>query len=252
MMKNQERQIVTALVFLMFLLWAGFWWHRDPLFPGSFAGGVLGITAAIFMFEPLIYLIIKRIKPLKNWVVKRVSMPTLLLLHIYTGILGPILAVIHSAHRFESIVGILLVLLMFVVVISGFIGRHILSLISTGLREKKSHSDELIKHLGQAKLDFQASVCNKRISAIGRSHSTLLPAISMENFRQSYSDRSAERKVLTLIDAISDVAYSIKIHDTAKLWFKRWIKIHMVFSLTLYALLIFHISAEIYFGLRWL
>ena len=197
-------------------------------------------------------MIIKRIKPLKKWVSKRVSMPTLLLLHIYTGILGPILAIIHSAHRFESIVGILLVLLMFVVVISGFIGRHILSYISTGLREKKSHSDELIKHLGQAKLDFQASVGSKRISALGRSHRTLLPAISMENFQQSYSDRSAERKVLTLIDAISDVAYSIKIHDTAKLWFKRWIKIHMVFSLTLYALLIFHISAEIYFGLRWL
>lgn len=68
----------------------------------------------------------------------------------------------------------------------------------------------------------------------------------------NYSRTKYKREVLQLIDSLSDVEYSIKIHDTAKLWFKRWLKFHIVISLLLYVILIFHIVTEIYFGLRWL
>jgi len=182
-MNSQERTIVSSLVVLMILLWLGFLWHRDPAFPGSFIGFGVGLSASVLMLIPLVYMTIKRNKSLKKVVTKHIAMPTLLRIHIYAGVLGPILALIHSAHRFDSATGVSLVIFMMVVVISGFVGRYVLGLI---------------------------------------------------------------------IDTISDVEYSILIHDTAKVWFARWLKFHIVISMTLYVVLFFHIFSEVYFGLRWL
>ncbi len=250
-MNNQERHIVTTLVFLMLLLWGGFVWHRDPNFPSSFSGGMVGILATIFMFAPLFYLVIKRIKPIKKWMVKYVSMPKLLLIHVYAGVLGPILGLVHSAHKFDSSVGIALTFLMLVVVISGFIGRYILSLISSRIRDKKELKGELESQLIFAKKELQRSVCSTRIKKLTSTSHSLVRSFSTM-FGVYSSKFSSEQRVLRIIESISDIDYSIKIHDTAKLWFKRWLKFHITISLFLYVLLTFHIFTEIYFGLRWL
>ena len=251
-MNSQERNIIGALVFLMIVLWGGFIWHSAPSFPGSFGGSMVGIVAALFMFFPFFYMIIKRNKSLKKWVKERVSMSTLLLLHIYAGVVGPILGLLHSAHRFDSLLGILLILLMMIVAISGFIGRYILSLISSKLRDKKAMKVELQDCLAHAKIELYVNRNSEQISAIAQTQRTFLLAIPFPSFWNGRAMTSSESNVLKLIDALSDVEYSINIHDTAKLWFKRWLKFHIAISMLLYVLLIFHISAEIYFGLRWL
>ena len=63
---------------LLVVLTLGFYIHRDPRFPGSLAGGVLGISGAALMLVPLLYLFVKRIPPLKRAVTPAVSMRTLL------------------------------------------------------------------------------------------------------------------------------------------------------------------------------
>lgn len=250
-MNNQERHIVTTLVFFMLFLWGGFIWHRDPNFAGSFSGGMIGILAAFLMFWPLFYLIIKRIKPLKNWITKHLSISQLLLLHIYAGVIGPILGLVHSAHKFDSTVGVVLVFLMLVVVISGFIGRYILSLISSHIRDKKSLKEELEAQLEIAKKDLRNSVCSTRIKNLSSIPRTVARSFTAA-FGEYSSKFSSEQRVVRIIESLSDVDYSIKVHDTAKQWFKRWLKFHITISLSLYVLLIFHIFTEIYFGLRWL
>tara|TARA_R110002049_G_C9177390_1_gene563014 strand:+ start:11080 stop:11835 length:756 start_codon:yes stop_codon:yes gene_type:complete len=251
-MNTQERHLVTGLLVLMLLLWAGFVWHRDPAFPGSFTGGMLGIAAAAFMFVPFVYLVIKRIKPLKKWVTRRVSMPKLLLWHIYAGIIGPILGLLHSAHRFDSTVGIALILLMFIVVISGFVGRYLLGHISSGIRAKTVLRNDLYQEFQQA----SSTLCDQdqcdHVTRLTNTHPSLLPAMSLAGWHERSIGDSPAEKIPRLVDALSDIDYSIAMHDIIKRWFKRWLKFHIVISCTLYALLIFHIAAEIYFGLRWL
>ena len=87
----------------------------------------------------------KRSKRLKDRFTKWMKMSTFLKWHIYAGIIGPILALIHTGHRFDSLVGIVLTLLMLLVVLSGFIGRYLLAQISTGMREKKKLSFNLLE-----------------------------------------------------------------------------------------------------------
>ncbi len=251
-MNSQERYLVGSLVGLMLLLWSGFIWHRDPAFPGSFIGSMLGIAAATLMFVPLFYLVIKRIKPLKKWITQRVSMPKLLLWHVYAGIFGPLLALLHSAHRFDSSLGIALIFLMFVVVISGFVGRYLLSHISSGIRTKTALRNDLYQKFQQASAAFCHQEHCAQVTQLSNTNTALLPAASMVSWQGKSAVDSSRHEVLRLVDALSDIDYSIKMHNSIKRWFKRWLKSHIAISCTLYGLVIFHIAAEIYFGLRWL
>ena len=96
-MKQQERLIIGGLVALMLVLWLGFLVHRSPRFPGSTWGGALGVSGAALMLVPLAYSVVKRIRPLKRLVTRRVSMATLLKWHICAGVVGPILEVAFGA-----------------------------------------------------------------------------------------------------------------------------------------------------------
>lgn len=243
-MNHQERHTVTGLVILMFLLWGGFVFHRAPLFPGSLIGSIIGVIGTFFMFIPLWYLVIKRVKKWKVKVTKVVKLSTLLRWHIYAGIIGPLLGLIHTGHRFDSIVGISLTILMMLVVISGFIGRYLLAQISTEVREKKKISKNL-------KEEYELILKEKTSDSFP-------PQINYMPFffkRVVFALNGAslnEQMILKLVDSISDIEYSIKMHETIKQWFKKWLKLHIVISIILYIILIFHIFSEFYFGLRWL
>lgn len=58
-MSDKERVIVLALGTLLLFLAPGYLLHVAPRFPGSLAGGVLGIAAASLMLLALLYPAIK-------------------------------------------------------------------------------------------------------------------------------------------------------------------------------------------------
>src|SRR5262249_55010336 len=99
--------------------------------------GVLAVSGGLLMLVPLAYSLVKRVKPLQKRVTKRVSMRTLLAWHIYAGILGPILALLHTGHKFDSPLAVALTALMLLVVVSGFVGRYLLGRVGQEVREKK-------------------------------------------------------------------------------------------------------------------
>jgi hypothetical protein len=250
-MKESERNVVTGLVALMMILWGGFLVHRSPEFAGSLTGGILGIVAALLMFIPLIYMIIKRIKPLKKRITATVRMPTLLAWHIYAGVVGPILALLHTGHRFESPLGISLTVLMLITVLSGFIGRYLMSQFSSEIRDKQ----KMLKSLRTDYHRIADTLCQRAKQPLAEliiKRSLLAPLFLFSADSKRHADRRRSNMLLQIVDAMSDLEYSVKMHEAFKNWFGRWLKFHIVISLALYILLIFHIGIEIYFGLRWL
>lgn len=252
-MKEREKIVVTGLVMLMLLAWLGFPLHHAHRFAGSFWGGVLGIAGAVLMLVPLAYLIVKRNKSLKISVMKHVSMRTLLAWHIYAGVLGPILVIIHSGHKYESFVGIALTAMTLLVVVSGFVGRYLMSGFAKEIREKKAMLTE-----------FQTAY-DKAVVTVGSNPST---AKSLRPFSGFFSrlmagfflpEASAEPSVvqtdsITLVrlsESIADVEYAIRTHEDFKQWFAKWLKFHIVISFVLYALMFVHVYYAVYFGLRW-
>lgn len=249
-MKESEKVLVTSLITLLLTLWLGFLIHRDPRFPGSLLGGILGITGATLMSVPLVYLLIKRIPFLHQRMTKRLSMRTLLTIHIYAGILGPIFALLHSGHKFQSPMGIALTALMLIVVMSGFIGRYLLSYVSQDVREKKAILNQLEQEYHAAALSLQDSPGGVSILKAFRGFF----AHFFRGFSPSLQDfeLSPAHRVVYLSESIADVEYALKTDDLFRKIFSIWLKLHIVLSTILYSLLLTHIGSEIYFGLRWL
>ncbi|MBL4884886.1 MAG: DUF547 domain-containing protein [Planctomycetaceae bacterium] len=257
-MKERERAVVTGLVVLMLIVWLGFVFHQSPRFAGSFWGGMLGLSGAVLMLVPLAYLIVKRIKWLKPRVTKYVSMRTLLAWHIYAGILGPILVLLHTGHKFNSLLGMTLTTMTLIVVISGFIGRYLMNRFSTEIREKKS----LLK-----KLQFEYQQVADQLVGAPQVGTVLLPfrgilgQLTASFFIRDFPDDAtgpvnvtvaSPYTMLRLSESIADIEYAIKTHETFKKWFGKWLKFHIIVSVILYLLMALHIWAAIHFGIRWI
>lgn len=244
-MKERERIVVTGLVVLMLVLWLGFLLHQSPRFAGSPVGGILGIAATIAMLAPLAYSGVKRIERMRIAAKPKVSMRTLLSWHIYAGIAGPILALLHTGHRFESPLGIVLTIFMLTVVLSGFVGRYLMSQISREMREKSQVLSQLESAFGSLSKQLQMS---------GVSHRTSLAERVIASFfadQESLTVPSLRLEAIRLSDSIADVEFAIKSHETFKKWFAKWLRLHIAISAVLYVLLAAHIGAEVYYGIRW-
>lgn len=252
-MQERERAIVTGLVLLLLVLVLGFYVHRDPRFPGSLTGGVLGISAAALMLVPLAYLFVKRIPFLKKHVTRAMSMRTLLAIHIYAGVLGPILGVLHSGHRFQSPLGIALTTMMIVVALSGFVGRHLMSRLSKDMREEQQWLAGL-----RVAYEHTARELVKEPEAAGRLRpfagffSRLAAPFFVHEGASTAEPLSAPARALRLSESMADVEYAIKTHGVFKRAFGRWLACHIVIAIILYALLALHIWSGWYFGIRWL
>src|SRR3546814_16607031 len=71
---------------------------------------------------------------LKQRTQRLVSLGGLLSFHVYAGAIGALLGIIHSGHKFQSPIGIALVIAMLTVVVTGFIGRYYLAQVGQELR----------------------------------------------------------------------------------------------------------------------
>jgi hypothetical protein len=250
-MREREPLVFGGLVALLLVLWLGFLVHRDPRFAGSAWGGVLGVTGALLMVVSLAYVVVKRVPPLKRWVTARVSMRTLLSWHMYTGLLGTLMGVLHSGHKFESPLGIALTAVSLLVVLSGYVGRHLMKQVALEIYEKK----ELLTRLEAAYRQTAGEVGARPeqaafLGSLAGFWSRLFAGLVLPA-TPAAGALAAPVRALRLADAIADVEYAIKTHETFKWWFAAWLRVHIVTGVVLYGLLALHIWAGVRYGLRW-
>ena len=248
-MKENEKTIIGGLVVLMLILWLGFLVHRSPRFAGSSSGGVLAVSGSALMLVPLAYLVVKRIPPLKRRVTRFVSMRTLLAWHIYSGVLGPILVLLHTGHKFDSPLGVALTAMTLVVVLSGFVGRYLMQQLAQTIREKREILTGLEVAYRQTAGELSA---HPEQSAVLRPFAGMFGRVFGGVFiRAEGGSRSAAVRALALAESIADIEYALKTHDLFKRAFGWWLKFHILIAFILYGLLALHVWSGIHFGLRW-
>ena len=218
MMRERASFIVGALAVLLLALPLGYLLHVSARFPGSLAGSLIGVAGALLMLIALAYPLAKRVPWIHDRLTPKVSLPSLLALHVYTGVLGPILGVVHSAHKFTSPLGIALVASMLVVVLSGYVGRFYLGRVAKGVRGRSGELGEL----------------QRTLAALG------LGGESKEDMREGVAL------------AVADMESAVRTERAVQQLLQRWLYLHIIVGVLLYVLLTLHIWAGLYFGLRWL
>ena len=232
-MRDRERLIVASVFTVLVFAWLGFLLHVSPRFAGSGIGAVFGISGAVLMLVPLTYVVAKRIPFFKDRITKYVSLQTWLSVHVYTGILGALLALIHTGHKYTSALGTALTATMMLVVVSGFAVRYLLAYVSVDMKDKLA-----LLQTARGDLDSAWGVLETS------------PVETMRGLPKA--PLLAAGRVTTLAAGVADLEYSVRTHELLKRWFSRALTIHIVLSVTLYALLAAHVTSGIYFGLRWL
>jgi len=250
---ERERTVITGLIVLQLVLWLGFAVHRSPRFPGSPIGVLLAVAGALLMvLFSVVYAAVKCIPALKQLVTRRVPLRRLLAWHVYTGILGSILALVHTGHRFESTLGIALTAMMLLTVLSGYVGRHLLGYVSLELHEK------------QDLLNTLATLYNQTVAELARQPDPIVTFAASHGLFSRLLSRSLvpatvpgqgtaalSYRAVHLAESIADLEYAIKTHELLKRRCARWLQVHIATSCTFYSLLLLHIGSGIYFGLRW-
>lgn len=226
-MSDVEKVIVGGLLTALAIIVPLFLFHVDPQFPGSFIGSLFGIAAATLFLLLLFYSVIKHQPWIKERLKNSLPLSTILSFHVYAGAIGALLGIIHTGHKFQSPIGITLVILMLIVVTTGFVGRYYLAQIG---RELSNQQQEL-------------SVLRNRYDSLA------LAASNLED--QAVVDPSGI-SLKQLIGAISDLEFSITARDMLKKSFGRWLALHIVAAILMYAVLALHIWSSIYYGLRWI
>jgi uncharacterized membrane protein YsdA (DUF1294 family) len=233
-MSETERLTVGAVVTALLLLVPAFVFHTSPQFAGSLAGFALGCVAAALMVSLLIYPLAKYSASFRSGLSRFISMRALLAFHAYAGAFGAFLAILHTGHKYQSPLGIALVISMFVVVLTGFVGRYYLPETSVELREV------------QSRLAMLRSAYDRTVAALASRHA------SDEGASPASVSAVPGVPVLQLVDGIADLEYAIGSREAVKRIFMPWIIAHVIAAISMYFLLTLHIAGEIYYGLRWL
>ena len=146
-MLRGNRELWFALLFMvlitgLYLLVAVFTREIPPA--SEFFGHSIGIVGFVLMLmTETLYSLRKRSRSVR-WG----RMSRWLQLHIFTGLVGPYMVLLHTSWKFNGLAGVT-TLFTVVIVISGFIGRYIFTLIPRsldGLEIEGTLSQEALKH----------------------------------------------------------------------------------------------------------
>lgn len=131
----------AAIVFVLLFVFDGWTYYRTPrvvrgyvpahrlLRPSGPIGQGLGLGGLLLMFVPMLYAVRKNWQRLANFG----TMKTWLDVHIFAGIIGPVLVTFHTSFKFNGIVSVAY-WMMVLVASSGFVGRYLYVRIPRSLR----------------------------------------------------------------------------------------------------------------------
>lgn len=122
--------------------------------PSGPAGHMFGIAGAIMMLAPVAYSLRKKLR----WLRTSGNLKTWLDVHVFCGIVGPVLVTFHTSFKFNGLVSVAY-WSMILVMLSGFIGRYLYVRIPRGLlgaeltrAELDARADELGREIAHAAL----------------------------------------------------------------------------------------------------
>ena len=117
---------------------------------GELFGHLIGVTGFVLMLMTEILYSLRKRSRAAHWG----RMSSWLKFHIYTGLVGPYLVLLHTSWKFNGLAGIA-TLLTVIIVASGFIGRYIYTAVPRDLDGAVPDAEELKRRIGAIEAELQ-------------------------------------------------------------------------------------------------
>jgi len=226
MQRSASRELWYALAAIVFITLA--YIIVSIVFRGipaafSFYGHTMGILGFLLMLmTETLYTLRKRTRSAR-WG----RMASWLEFHIFTGLVGPYIVLLHSAWKFNGVAGVVM-LFTVLIVVSGFIGRYIYTSIPRGPGGEEVSIDQmeaLIQRIEDGVMRMEKSEAASTVVVAGRTKA----------LKELRARRDRLKKEMRRV-------------NTARRLFSLWHTIHIPLGLSLFALAFFHIGAAIYYA----
>jgi hypothetical protein len=198
------------------------WYQEVPAASGLF-GHLIGVLGFILMLmTELLYSLRKRSRTAR-WG----RMSDWLAFHIFTGLVGPFMVLLHSSWKFQGLAGAVM-LMTIVIVVSGFIGRYIYTAVPRSVDGAELQESVLEQSL--AEMDGEV----KR----------------MERFRESGSEK--EQEILQKVEEMKKERERLQRQMGSLARTRRrlaiWHTVHIPLGMALFTAAFIHIGAALYFA----
>jgi hypothetical protein len=264
----------AALAVILLYAWEGRSYYSTPLIerprhedywalkPGGTVGHGLGIAGASLMTLMLLYSVRKRVKvlralgKLRDW----------LDFHIFCGVIGPLLIVLHSSFKVQRLVA-LSFWSMVAVALSGVLGRYLYLQIprtragdQLSLAEVEEVHGEVTRRLRE-ELGEEPLAELEALAAGGLKPETpllpLLLRLPVEGIRLRWRLRAFRRRFHGSSELTRSARQKALLHRRLLLWnrlqelFHHWHVIHKPFAIVMYVFLIVHVTVAMMTGYGW-
>ncbi|HYI12042.1 MAG TPA: hypothetical protein VEK57_23510 [Thermoanaerobaculia bacterium] len=249
-----HRAILALLYLIAFTALAhwlseGWSYYRTPLIerphhpqfwslkPGGTLGQAFGITGAGLMTVMLLYSVRKRVKPLR----KAGPLNVWLDFHIFCGVIGPLLVILHSSFKVQGLVA-LSFWSMIAVALSGVLGRYLyLQIPRTRAGDERTLAD----------VEAESRTLSAQLRDLGLDEERLAELEGIASTPRAWQRRSrlraferqhGGRQLVAVIERKADLHRRILRWHRLQEIFHHWHVFHKPFAIVMYLFLIVHIT----------
>jgi len=239
---------------------------------GDFGHGV-GIAGTLMMLFMLLYSVRKRTKIFRNWG----PLNRWLDIHIFFGIMGPLLVLIHTSFKVQGLVAVSF-WSMLAVALSGVLGRYLYLQIPRNVQGEQLSVNEIDDLKGELReeLTIESKIDQNQLEKIEKDLSLeqkenkgtlrmllaiitddLLRPFRMKKYRRRYLrnmnlPREVEDKILALVMNRSLLNRKITFLNQVQTLFHYWHVFHKPFAIIMYIIMLVHVGIAIWLGYTWL
>jgi hypothetical protein len=259
-------------------LFGGWEYYRAPLAtrgylpahrwlrPSGAIGLTLGVAGAVAMVSTLPYAVRKRWRPMA----RLGSMRGWLEVHIFFGIVGPLLVTLHTSFKFNGLISVGYWLMM-TVWASGFVGRYLYVRIPRSIRGAELTQQEVRAQLDTAASRVASSALPAGVhEALARFASTVTPAdgrapgavdlfVGELRVRARLATMARDLRAAGIDAALVHEAVSLATEHAAatrrlvhlqrtRRFFELWHVFHQPLVFAMFAIVVMHVGIALYFG----
>ena len=239
--------------------------HR-LLRPSGPVGQTLGVAGAALMLVPFVYMGYKRLRKQKSGT----NLKRLLEIHIFCGIVGPVLITFHTAFKFNGIVSAAY-WSMVLVALSGFVGRYLYVRIPRTIKGVELSQSELDDRTASLRDELQWTAGADVLDTLDRLEADI--AARPASWFSGLGDRALRREIADVVAQLEQrsggaasaslkqaleerVRLQQRRHTLAatKRLFDLWHVFHLPLVWVMFAIVSLHVAVSLYLGyvpFRW-
>ncbi|MFQ5420790.1 MAG: hypothetical protein ACE5EY_10575 [Anaerolineae bacterium] len=262
--QTRELELSLLMVFVLSGVYIAYEILAEPAGGHPF-GHTLGIIGTLLMLMTEVLYSLRKRTRLLNWAG---PVRFWLSFHIFTGIVGPFLVLMHTGLAFRGLAGISMALTV-IVVASGFVGRYFYTALPRSLAGAAASRRELnneIQTIQAALSRFQAqksAEVKRVVDALAQRQAQRPPWMTLVGrsyFQWQFRRRvrkaiqhldgieiSQRRQLEQLLNRNRELSRQMEMMETARRLMRYWHVLHIPFGLTLFFSVAVHIAATLYF-----